>query len=89
MALEKKLERFQHNVRMLRKQKGYTQEELSRECGYSTSYVGKIERGEKHPSLTTLFRLAEVLDVSVVELFDGKNTVGQSMENPNPSRSNP
>lgn len=81
MALDEKLERLQQNVRSLRKQRGYTQEELSKECGYSSSYMGKIERGEKHPSITTLFRIAETLNVSVVELFEGKNGVGQSPEN--------
>jgi len=48
-----------------RKIKGYTQEELSELMGVATSYVGAIEAPnmDKPISLTTLFRIASILDV--------------------------
>ena len=48
-----------------RKVKGYTQEELSELLGVATSYVGAIEAPNmnKPISLTTLFKIANILDV--------------------------
>jgi transcriptional regulator with XRE-family HTH domain len=55
-----------------RKIKGYTQEQLSELMGASTSYVGAIEAPnmERTISLTTLFRIAKILDVPAFKLLD-------------------
>lgn len=37
--------------------------------GLSYSYIGRIESGQKNVSLVTLKRIAEVLDVSITQLF--------------------
>lgn len=55
-----------------------TQEELSRHCDYDRTYIGKIERGTKDPSMESIIRIAEVLDVSVHLLFrDGTSKLNQ------------
>lgn len=48
-----------------------SQEALSRQCHYDKTYVGKIERGDTNPSVEAILRIADVLDVSVIELFQG------------------
>jgi transcriptional regulator with XRE-family HTH domain len=48
-----------------RKVRGYTQEQFSELMDVSTSYIGAIEapKMNKPISLTTLFRIAKILDV--------------------------
>jgi len=55
-----------------RKVKGYTQEQLSEFLGVATSYVGAIEAPnmDKAISLTTLFKIAKILDVPAWRLLD-------------------
>ena len=55
-----------------RKVKGYTQEELSELMGVATSYVGAIEAPNmsKSISLTTLFRIANILEVPAYKFLD-------------------
>ena len=51
-------------VAFYRKAKNLTQEQLAEKLGTSTSYIGSIESKTYKPiSLTTLFRIAKVLDV--------------------------
>lgn len=63
-------ESFARNLKRYRTLEDYTQEELSLECGYDRTYVGKIERGSKDPSMEAIIRIAEVLDLPVSSLFE-------------------
>lgn len=49
-------------LRRLRLASGMTQEELGLEAGLQRNYISSLERGEKQPSLTTIFRLAKAMD---------------------------
>jgi transcriptional regulator with XRE-family HTH domain len=57
------------NVRVLRKQKDFTQEELADVAGINRNYVGQIEREEKSPTVDVLEKLSIALEVSAVDLF--------------------
>ncbi len=46
-----------------------SQEELGLRTGIHRNYVGGIERGERNPSIVTVAKLADALDVSMSELF--------------------
>lgn len=52
-------------IRKARKEKQVTQERLGEICELSTANIGHIERGTRIPSLDTLFRIAQALDVSM------------------------
>jgi len=43
---------------------GITQEELAHKCQVDRSYVGRIERGERNPTINMLLKLALGLEVS-------------------------
>jgi transcriptional regulator with XRE-family HTH domain len=58
-----------HNIRTIRKAKGFTQEELAEKAGLQYSYIGGVERGERNVSLETLEKIIEGLDVTPYELF--------------------
>jgi transcriptional regulator with XRE-family HTH domain len=57
------------NVRVLRKQKDFTQEELADVAGINRNYVGQIEREEKSPTVDVLEKLSIALEVNAVDLF--------------------
>ena len=57
------------NLRVLRKQKGFTQEELAYNAGINRNYVGQIERKEKSPTVDILEKLAVALEVKAIDLF--------------------
>ncbi len=46
-----------------RAQEGYSQAKLALIAELDRSYVSLLERGQRQPTLTTLFKLAEVLNV--------------------------
>lgn len=50
-------------LRKARKQRGYTQETFALECQVDRTFVGLMERGQRQPTLTTLFRLAGPLEI--------------------------
>ena len=66
------------NLRILRKQKGFTCERIGKIVGVDKSTMSKYERGEVQPSQEVLKRLAEVLKTTTDFLLGLTN-------NPNPS----
>lgn len=52
-----------------REKLGLTQEQLADRCGTARNYIGELERGEKQPTLTSLFAIAEALESTPVELM--------------------
>ncbi|MEW6620089.1 MAG: helix-turn-helix transcriptional regulator [bacterium] len=52
-------------IREIRKDMCLTQEELGEMVELEAGYISQIERGEKYPSLKTLVKLAQVLEVNV------------------------
>lgn len=63
------LRRVGSNVRKARWALGLTQEQVAAR-GVTYRYYQEIERGERNPSLETLFTLARILDVTVAALVD-------------------
>ena len=60
-----------NNIAQLRKSKGLTQLELAERLNYSDKAVSKWERGEG-PDVLVLSKMAEIFDVTLAELVDGK-----------------
>ncbi len=58
-------------IRKQRKLKGYTLEQLSEKLDVSTTFIGQIERAKGIPSLETLVKIANALDVSMDSLLFG------------------
>jgi len=57
------------NIRRIREQQGFSQEELAALAGLHRAYVGQIERGEKNVGLKNLERIATALGVNVKDLM--------------------
>ncbi len=52
------------NVRHARLSAGMTQEMLSERSGFSQQYLSDLERGERNPTIVTIFEIAQALGVS-------------------------
>jgi transcriptional regulator with XRE-family HTH domain len=58
------------NVRRLRLERGLSQEELAAEASTRQALVSEIESGDANPTLDSLARLAQALQVDLAELFN-------------------
>lgn len=72
---------FSENLKTLRKQKGFSQEELAARLHVVRQTVSKWEKGQSVPDAGTLIRLAEVLEVSVSQLLGEKIENEQAASN--------
>lgn len=71
--------RFGLAVRQLRDAQGWSQEELALRADLNRSYLGEIERGCVMPSLATVAKLAQALDVSLPGLLVRCETLQQAV----------
>jgi transcriptional regulator with XRE-family HTH domain len=70
-------------VAAYRDQRGIKVSELARQVGVSPSLISQIERGQSRPSVSTLFALAEALEVPVDAFFrDAGDGVTPARERP-------
>ncbi len=58
------------NIRKFRKARNLTQMELSSALGIDFKYLSRLETGIASPSIKTLIKLSQVLNVSMSQLFD-------------------
>lgn len=56
-------------IREMRKARGLSQEALCNEASLDRAFLSLLESGRKQPSLTTIFRLATVLQMDASELL--------------------
>lgn len=61
---------FKDKLFYFRKKADLTQKELADKCGVSRPLIIGFELGDRSPSLTTLYRLADVLGCSAADLLD-------------------
>lgn len=57
------------NIRKLRMQTGFTQEELALKSGLSQGYVNQLENGKRKYTQKSLELIADALAIPVVEMF--------------------
>jgi transcriptional regulator with XRE-family HTH domain len=62
---------FAANVARIRERHGLTQEQLGWAAGIHQTAIARIEKGERKPTLETIFKLARGLEVPPAELFAG------------------
>lgn len=56
-------------IRVLREQRGISQEGFALETGLARSYYSGVERGHRNLAALNLIKIAKALDVEVGELF--------------------
>lgn len=56
------------NFARLRREKGLTQEDVEARSGFSQQYLSGLERGQRNPTIITLYELSQALGVSHLDL---------------------
>jgi len=69
----KQLHIFGRNLKALRQARGLSQERLAESAELDRSYVGAVERGERNISLINILKLADALNVHIVQFFKDEN----------------
>lgn len=59
-------------IQKLRKKQGLSQLDLANEADVPLSQIGRIERGENNPTISTLYVIANALKVDLKTLVDVK-----------------
>lgn len=72
--------KLNENIAALRREKGYTQEQLAEMLGVSTQAVSKWECAASMPDISLLPRLSEIFDVSVDYLLGCERNVHQTID---------
>ncbi|MBU0557144.1 MAG: helix-turn-helix domain-containing protein [Alphaproteobacteria bacterium] len=62
-------QRLAKNLRRLRTEKGWSQEDFADRAGLHRTYVSDIERGARNPTITVVEKLAAPLGVSASDLL--------------------
>jgi transcriptional regulator with XRE-family HTH domain len=68
--VQQMLRRLGARVKLLRRERRLTQEELAERAGLTSKFVGEVERAESNPSAASLARMAGALSVSMGDLFE-------------------
>jgi len=69
MSSKNILELFAENVQRYRKERQISQEKLAEFAGVHRTYIGMIERAEKNITLRNIEKIANALNVEIVELL--------------------
>ena len=62
----------------IREEKGISKNELSQRSGLSRSAILKIEKGERRPTVATMYRLCKALDICFWQLAKEQEGKGES-----------
>lgn len=57
------------NIKRIRKEKGITQVDLAYSCGFEKQNMQRIEAGKTSPTLKTLLKISEALEVDIKDLI--------------------
>ena len=60
---------MENRLRPLRAQRGWSQEDIAKRVEVSRQSINAIETGRYDPSLPLAFRIAELFDLSIEEVF--------------------
>lgn len=63
------LKKIGQRIRDIRKNKNLSQEQLAEKAGFHFSYIGGVERAEKNITLANLLKIADALEVPIIDLF--------------------
>lgn len=68
MAQEELQKLIGRNIRIIRERKGMSAQELSTICNFEKSNMSRLESGNTNPTIWTLYKIAQALEVSLEEI---------------------
>jgi transcriptional regulator with XRE-family HTH domain len=74
------MKKFGDKIRLLREEKGYSQEAVAAQIGLSVSGYGKIERDQTELTVLKAFEISKVLEVTIYKILDISETNTQEIK---------
>lgn len=65
---------YGERLRQLRRECGFTQEEVALNADITTSYYGQLERGTANPTVGMLEKICGVMGISIADIFTEAST---------------
>jgi transcriptional regulator with XRE-family HTH domain len=62
-------EKMEYRILEIRKQKGFSQKDLSEVVEVDKAYISRVERGKQQPSVESLHKIATALGVTIDDLI--------------------
>jgi transcriptional regulator with XRE-family HTH domain len=62
--------RFGRNVQRYRKAADLSQEKLGELCNLDRGYISGVERGVRNPTVVSIEKIAEALEIKAAQLFE-------------------
>jgi len=69
MDINEQLQYIVDRIRIIRAKNGVSQMDLSMRSNLSQSFIANLEKGKKQPSVLTLIRIANALNVNPQDFF--------------------
>ena len=66
---DSEIQRFAKNMKKLREAKNMSQGDIHRATGIDRAYISNLEAGKQNPTLETIAKIAEALNVGTGELL--------------------
>lgn len=63
------VKQFAKVLQELRHERGLSQEELAEKCDLHDRYISFLERGLRQPTITTIFKLSQALNIAPSDLI--------------------
>ena len=70
MKIDQLQQKIGSRIRMLRESKGISQQTLAAICNFEKTNMSRIEAGRTNPTISTLYKISQALDVTISELVD-------------------
>lgn len=59
-----------NKIKLLRESKGVSQQDLAAMCNFEKGNMSRLEAGRTNPTITTLYKISQALDVKITDLVD-------------------
>ena len=59
-----------NRIRELRESKGISQQNLAAICNFEKANLSRIEAGRTNPTISTLYKISQALEVKISDLVD-------------------
>ena len=70
MKISQLQQKIGQRIRTLRESKGITQQDLAAACNFEKTNMSRIEAGRTNPTISTLYKISQALEVTISELVD-------------------
>jgi transcriptional regulator with XRE-family HTH domain len=70
MKISQLQQKIGNRIKILRESKEISQQDLAAICNFEKGNLSRIETGRTNPTISTLYKISQALDISISSLVD-------------------